>query len=1010
LGARPGGGREGAAQQIVLDGRAALVMRHRLAFAVLAALVMTSGPARAATVLPLVPPPPDLIGLVPFAEAPIEKPPVAGADPPMPASPSELPAMPLAPLVTSVAKLTAPLGPPSTLACVGAAFGIASKALECGRAHFAKGEYNDAAQDLESAARRGERELATEARYWLGETYYRLDRMQQADALFRQVASGPKSDFALWSLFSSGWTALRLNQAARARDTFVQFQTATPPELEAWSRHGLGLANYALGRHDEAVAAWSSIGNRAPAGLARDITFWLGEALGRSGQYDRSAKELTTFVRGGPHPLLEAGWARLGWWTLAAERYPESITAFRQYLASPRSNGPERPWVEAGLVLALYPSEAEAAKTMIRGLETRRSPLVVPLQIRLARYLLDAKKPNEVPGLVQDMLSGTLTNAVRAYAILLKGEAYRLAGNRDEARTQYELVQKMDSTSPTGWYTTYRLAQTNFELREFAQAARELPGVVSAAPSTDARVAALLLRGEAAYHGGDHVTAAAAFRRVFVEFPTHPAAPAARLGLAWSLLRHDRLDDSRREFLEFVQAAPNDPRAPDALELASELALRNDADREEAGKLLERVISTFPQAPRTEFARLNRAILMVRMGDVGAAQPALRDWIRRAPFPPLVGRAQSALGAALLASGRPAEAASAFTQAKTEGVGALATLGLGATALAQGQFEPATRQLTEARDTGTADVAAVASYGLAVVAFQKGGGKDFKQPALAALGVAPKGRMAPRLLYVLTGIAVEEKDWPTALTNAKRLIDEFPTDDAADDALERVGSGAATAGAWPVAAEAYSLLETRFPKSPFVESGRVALAEAQVESGKPEAARAALEQAVIVSPSDSRAWVALARARDASGDRAGALDAYARGVKDGGADALRPEAALGYGRLLTQEKRWSEARGTLERLMKSDDKAVIAAASSAIGETYQGEGDNLAAAEYYMTAAYVAPDSPAGRRGLLAAGASFTALKQIDAAEVVYRKLIAQTSAPAELVDAARKGLRDIGR
>src|SRR4029434_5478194 len=103
----------------------------------------------------------------------------------------------------------------------------------------------------------------------------------------------------------------------------------------------------------------------------------------------------------------------------------------------------------------------------------------------------------------------------------------------------------MDSPSPTGGYATYRLAQTNFELREFAQAARELPGVVSAAPSTDARVAALLLRGEAAYHGGDHVTAAAAFRRVFVEFPTHPQAPAARLAPASALSRSEPLYDAR---------------------------------------------------------------------------------------------------------------------------------------------------------------------------------------------------------------------------------------------------------------------------------------------------------------------------------------------------------------------------------------------------------------------------------------------------------------------------------
>src|SRR4029434_6799979 len=245
---------------------------------------------------------------------------------------------------------------------------------------------NEAAKHLEAAARRGtERDLVTEARYWLGETYYRLARAQQADTLFRQVASGPKSDFAVWSSFSSGWTALRLNQATRARDTFAQFRAATPPELEAWSRHGLGLANYALGRHDEAVAAWSSLGNRAPASLSRDVTFWLGEALGRAGQDDRFAPELTTVVRGGPHPLLEAGWARLGWWSLAAERYPESISAFRAYLASPRSNGPDRPWVEAGLVLALYPSDPEAAKTMICGLEAPRLPMAVPLQIPHAR-------------------------------------------------------------------------------------------------------------------------------------------------------------------------------------------------------------------------------------------------------------------------------------------------------------------------------------------------------------------------------------------------------------------------------------------------------------------------------------------------------------------------------------------------------------------------------------------------------------------------------------------------
>jgi TolA-binding protein len=128
------------------------------------------------------------------------------------------------------------------------------------------------------------------------------------------------------------------------------------------------------------------------------------------------------------------------------------------------------------------------------------------------------------------------------------------------------------------------------------------------------------------------------------------------------------------------------------------------------------------------------------------------------------------------------------------------------------------------------------------------------------------------------------------------------------------------------------------------------------------------------------------------------------------ASDLRPETALGYARLLLQEKRWGEARKVLERLVRADDKGMVAAAAGAIGEAYQGEGDNLAAAEYFMTAAYVAPDSPAGRGGLLGAGACFVALKQNDAAEVVYRKLLGQKDAPADLLEKARKGLKDLGR
>src|SRR5262249_28890798 len=171
------------------------VTRRLSALLMLAALLALPATARAATVQPITPPPPDLSTLVPFAEAPIEKPSVTVADLPLPPSPSELPALPLAAIVVPAApKPTAAINSTGTLACVGAAFGIASKALECGRSHFAKSEFDDAVQDLEAAVRRGkERDLLTEARYWLAESYYRLDRGQQADRLLRPLAPGPQA-------------------------------------------------------------------------------------------------------------------------------------------------------------------------------------------------------------------------------------------------------------------------------------------------------------------------------------------------------------------------------------------------------------------------------------------------------------------------------------------------------------------------------------------------------------------------------------------------------------------------------------------------------------------------------------------------------------------------------------------------------------------------------------------------------------------------------------------------
>jgi tetratricopeptide (TPR) repeat protein len=972
----------------------------------------------AASPRPFQPPPPDLVPLVPFVAAPLDKPPVL-ADAALPPAPAELPALPLAALsVPAGDKPVAFVPSPRALPCIGAWTGVASEALECGRARYQRAEYDEAAKALEGAARPGtERETLREARYWLGETYYRLNRIEEADWLFRQVSQdSPRQEWGVWAQHSSGWTALRAGDFGRARDAFTAVLSGPlPAPLEAWARHGLGLASYGLGRHADAEQAWAMALQRGtPVLLGRDILFWHGEALGRIGEPGRAEADLRRFIEGGTHPLVPTAQLRLGWWALAARHSPEALAAFRTFLARPPfPSALERDWGEAGLALALLATgDWNGARDAAAALAGRRSPLALPLQLRLVRSALDSPGTAQVDPLVQDLLAASLAPPVRGWVLLVKGEIDRAQGNRDEARTQFDLARQVAPGSPIAWQAGFRLARTNFELRELQQALGDLAPLANAPLPPELRLATLIQQAEAAYQAGDQAAAGAAYRRALLEFPTASETPMVRVAVGWTSLRQGRGDVARREFLEFARLSPDHPYVPDALLLASELAL-SAGDLVEGRALLDRIVQGYPTHPRTDFARLNRGIVMLRTGDTRGARTALNDWLGRAPFPALFGRAHAALAVEGLAAGDLAGAQRSLALAQREGLTAFASLGTGAVALRQRRWDDAVKAFTEARDAGTPDIVAAAEYGMAVAGFQKGAVREFGKPAEAALAALPAGPAgadrAAELLYALTGVALEARDWRGALTTARRLATTYPTHDAADDALERVADAAAGAKAWPIALEADTFLRQQYPQSPFA-GARVRVAEALLETGRASDARPEIEKAAADTPNDTRATMLLARIREAAGDRSGALEAYARAARDGNGPEWSTPALFGHARLLTQEKRWDQARSVLERLLKSDEITVASEAAHAIGDTYAGQGDALAAAEYYLTAAYVAPASPEGRRALLDAGHAFASLKQTEAAELAYRKLLAQADLPADLAAAARQGLSSLGR
>ncbi|MBI4588848.1 MAG: tetratricopeptide repeat protein [Candidatus Rokubacteria bacterium] len=994
-------------------------MRRTPIFLLLTVLLAWPGLGGASTLLPLELPPPDLTSLLALAAPPLDKPPVPLPEVRLPDPPHVVPQLPAPPLVMDASqKPVAPLAPPRMLACnpLGTLFGVASELLECGRARFQREEFEEARAALEAALGAGaERALLHEARYWLGETLLRLGRYEPAERNFLLVAQEARgSEIAPYAIYALGWVALRLNDPARALSRFEALRrSAAVPALIPYGSHGRAIALYALGRFEEARQEWQRLVQLSfPRALALEASFWLGDTLGRVGEYQAARENLQRVTAAGPHPWIESAILRLGWWSLAAGNPLDAAKAYRWLLSAyPRSV--EWPWARLGLAQALLAlGEWPGAREEIRQIQIAAPthPLVLPALLLLARWAVDHAAFDVAHILHQEILALDPGREARAYTLLLDGEAYLRQGQVGEGRSQFELVRASHSGSLLGWIAVLRLAQMDLAVREFSRAATESAGLLAQLLPDDLRALALLLTAEAAYWARDWEASAAGFERFLSEFPGHPQAGAAALSQGWAELRRGNRGLARQRWTAFARYFPADPRAPEALLLAAELA--GEVGDSAAKELLDQLLVRYPAYGQTDVAHLNRAILDIRAGRSREARERLAALVTGAPLSPFVGRTRLAMGVALLAQGLAEEAGREFEQALLQGEGAPAHLGLGSAALLRRRWEEAGREFGEARDAGTAPVSQAAEYGLAAVAFNEGKREEFRKVAGSLLQSPPSPSVVPPLLYVLAAVAVEDKNWSEARTLTLRLLGEYPGSEPVAGALFRLGAGASAGEQWLLAREAFQLLEDRYPKSPLAEDSRLGLSEALLRSGAAAEARGRLEAFVVSASGDPRlprALFLLGQAREAAGDRAAALEAYSRFLTEYPSSERSMTARLAQGRLLQQAGRWDQARETLERALTGPDLALAVEAAFRLGEGFRARGAHEEATEAYMTAAYLAPDSSWGRRALLGAGQSFASLKQTGSALIVLRKLLAQPDVEPDVARQARQALAALG-
>ena len=579
-----------------------------------------------------------------------------------------------------------------------------------------------------------------------------------------------------------------------------------------------------------------------------------------------------------------------------------------------------------------------------------------------------------------------------------------------EARDRFDAVRQAGAPAVFGGYAGVRLAQIDLEAREFAQARATAENLLAGTLPPAQRAAALLIAGEASYGLREYDRAASFYTRYLAELPQSPSSPLVRLALGWAELRRGRLAAARQEWERFaasfrmIRACPPCCSSPPSWRRRRGRARRRGCCSTASSPAIptaSRPQAATPEPRRAGHARRSREAAALRDLE---ARPAGADLAVHRPDPPGAGHRRCS-------GAKRARRGDGVPGALAEGE-ELAHLGLGVVALARGQWDEATREWLAARDAGAAPAATAAEYGLAAVAF--GQGKLASSGALAAplLAGPPDPATTPGLLQGMAYLAGEEKKWPEARALTLRVADEFGKSRAAPAALATLGAprrrGAGN-GRRPRGLR--DLIATRYAGRHIGAEARLDHAEALLRTGAAPEARQRLEAFVNRRDGRSAASARAAppraelRGRRREGQGAGHLRAPAAGLSDRRrVRSARPSP----GPPAPDGREVGRGAARLQRALDDADPTMAAEAAFRLGEGLAPPA-STPRRRAYMTAAYLAPRRRRGPRALLGAGQSFGALKQSDAAEIVYRKLVTAKGVEPELAEAARKELRALG-
>jgi TolA-binding protein len=750
-----------------------------------------------------------------------------------------------------------------------------------------------------------------------------------ADGLFRKgfhdqalekflafVQQYPQHANASLALFLAGECNYAQSKYADAIPLYQRVLTEYPNSKDVdVAAYRIGHCKYQLKDYAGAIAAFEDLLKRVPdTQYKASALYWTGECHYSLGQHADAVKA-----------------------------YEQSITLAPQ--------GEVAAWAAYSIgmsQLALGNPDAALQSFQRVARDYADSPVAAECELRVGDALREAGKPDE---------------AVRSYeAVLKRGDAKLAPGalhglawcqfdakQWTQARELFQRLLKEYADSPFAPSARRGLADCLYHEKQYPEAAKAYEEALNgAAPEA---VPDLLFWQAASFEqAGDAARAKALYKRVVDEHAGHPLAAKAALRLAETSAEGQDLDSAEASYKE--AAASNDPELKARGRLGLAWVAYQRGDKAGALKQYDEIARADPASATGGTAAIQGAQIAFAEKDYAKTIDLASLFLDRQPDADERPRARCLRGLSLAATDKTDEAVKELEQAVAAAPKADFTLNA-LTTLAQlyrklGNNAKADEALARLkRDFPESAAGAEAEYDAATALFGAGKFAEARQGYEAVLKANEPSIAAPAQ-YQIGAAYFQEGQPEQALAAFRKVVEQYPTAEAAGPAQHQVGVCLLRLEKWPEAADALSKFIADHPNDEAVAEANGQLAWAYKNAGELDRAKALYEALVGRTASSDTSNAAVADALFQLGEIAYAAKDYETALarysaipeKQPNSDLI-DEAQYMRGWSLLQLKRTDEAveafRACLaakpEARLAADCHFQIGAALAAKGET-----------------------------------------------------------------------------